>query len=411
MRKTLMMVILLLTAALANAGEVVTVDGVTYVKNGAEPASGVTELELNELWRAGGADDEEVFFGVITQVESDADGNLYLLDTQLSQVMVFDAEGEMTGTLSRQGEGPGEVNIPADMCFMPDGSLGLMQSFPGKVVKVSLDDSPMGNLVPGGGPAAGGFLLLRDINASGDNLVSCGEMIRPNEAQTGQNRTAFLSAFDAEGNKTVTFLEHTREWDFASGQFTWSEVDEYFVHYRKWDTGPDGRVYAAPNRENYEIHVWNADGTLDRIIERECPRWVRTDEENARIDAAMENLKRQFGQIPVTTEVSEYSEAVSSLFVTPDNELWVLTSHGILGLDEGVLNVYDVFDADGDFDRQVKVMCEGDSLQDAMMFTRDGRVVVVTGFMDAVQALQGGGQAAGEEEEAEPMEVICYAVK
>jgi len=410
MRKMFLMVVLLLTAVVANAGEVVTVDGVTYVKNGAEPASGVQELNLTEQWRAGGADDEEVFFGVITQVESDEDGNLYLLDTQLSQVMVFDADGEMTGTLSRPGEGPGEVNIPADMCFMPDGSLGLMQSFPGKVVKVSLDDSPMGNLVPGGGPAGGGFLLLRDINASGDHLVSCGEMIRPNEAQTGQNRTAFLAAFDAEGNKTTTFLEHSREWDFASGQFTWNEIDEYFVHYRKWDAGPDGRIYAAADRENYEVHVWNSDGTLDRIIERECPRWVRTADENERIDAGMENLKRQFGQIPVNTEVSEYAEAVTSLFVSPDNELWVLTNAGIIGLDDGVLSIYDVFDADGNFDRQVKVMCDGDGLQDAMIFTRDGRAVVVTGFMDAVTALQGGAAAADEEEEAEPMEVICYSV-
>ena len=411
MRKLLLMTVLLLSAVAASGGEFVSVDGTTHVKNGAEPAQGVKDLEMVEQWRAGGADDEEVFFGVVTQVESDTDGNLYLLDTQLSQVMVFDADGAMTGTLSRPGEGPGEVNIPADMCFMPDGSLGLMQSFPGKVVKVSLDDSPMGNLVPGGGPAAGGFLLMRDINSSGDQLVGCGEMIRPNEAQTGQTRTAFLSAFDADGNKTATFLEKSREWEFASGNFTWDEAVEYFVHYRKWDTGPDSRIYAAPSRDNYEIHVWKTDGTLDRIIEREYERWVRTDEENELVDKAMENLKRQFGGIPVETKVSEFAEAVNSLFVSPDNELWVLTNHGIRDLPEGVMNIYDVFDAEGHYDRQVKIKCDGNGEQDALMFTRDGRVVVVTGFMDAVTALQGGGAAEEGEEEAEPMEVICYSVK
>ena len=387
-----------------------TVDGTTHVKNGSVPAKGVQDLTLTEQWRAGGADDEEVFFGVITQVESDADGNLYLLDTQLSQVMVFDAEGSMTGTLSRPGEGPGEVNIPVDMCFMPDGSLGLMQTFPGKVVKVGLDDSPMGNLVPGGGPAAGGFLLLRDINASGDHLVSCGEVIRPNEAQTGQTRTAFLAAYDDEGNKTATFLEKSREWEFASGNFTWDETTEYFVHYRKWDAGPDGRVYAAPSRDNYEIHVWNPDGTLDRVIERDFTRWLRTDEENEQIAEGMENLKRQFGGIPVETKVSEYAEAVNSLFVSPQGELWVLTNFGIRDLPEGVMNIYDVFDAEGHYDRQVRVLCEGNGEEDALMFTRDGRLIMVTGFMDAVTALQGGGAAAEDEEEAEPMEVICYAV-
>lgn len=411
MRKLIVLLMMMALAAAATAGELTTVDGVTHVKNAATPSNGVVEMGGEELWRAGGADDEEVFFGVVTQVESDDTGNIYLLDTQLSQVMVFDADGMMTHTLSREGEGPGEVRMPADMCFMPDGTLGLMQSFPGKIVKVTLDDQPAGEMAPGGGPASGGFLLMRDINLAGDHVVGCGEMIRPNADQTGQTRTAFLTAFDGEGGEVVDFLEKTREWVFANGDFTWDETAEYFVHYRKWDTGPDGRVYAAPSRDSYEVHVWNADGTLDRIIELEHEAWKRDAEENERLAEGMENLKRQFGGIPVQTKVSEYAECIASLFISPDNELWVQSTQGARDQDEGVLSTYDVFDAEGHYDRQVRVTLPGDGMEDALMFTRDGRVIVVTGFMSAVQALQGGGQASDDEEEAEPMEVICYAVK
>ncbi len=411
MRKLIVLLMMMALATAATAGELTTVDGVTHVKNAATPTNGVVEMGGQELWRAGGADDEEVFFGVVTQVESDDTGNIYLLDTQLSQVMVFDADGMMTHTLSREGEGPGEVRMPADMCFMPDGTLGLMQTFPGKIVKVTLDDQPAGEMAPGGGPASGGFLLMRDINLAGDHVVGCGEMIRPNADQTGQNRTAFLTAFDGEGAEVVDFLEKTREWVFANGDFTWDETAEYFVHYRKWDTGPDGRVYAAPARDSYEVHVWNADGTLDRIIELEHEAWKRDAEENERLAEGMENLKRQFGGIPVQTKVSEYAECIASLFISPDNELWVQSTQGARDQDEGVLSTYDVFDAEGHYDRQVRVTLPGDGMEDALMFTRDGRVIVVTGFMSAVQALQGGGQASDDEEEAEPMEVICYAVK
>ena len=56
--------------------------------------------------------------------------------------------------------------------------------------------------------------------------------------------------------------------------------------------------------------------------------------------------------------------------------------------------------------------CEGDGENDIIIWTPDGNAVMVTGFTEAVQALQSQG-AAGEEEdeeEAEPMEIIYLKV-
>jgi len=400
--------LILLLATTVMSADVVTVDGVTHVRNGAQPRDGVQELNLEELWRVGG-EDEEIFFGVVTQVESDDAGNIYLLDTQLSQVMVFDRDGAFTGTISREGEGPGEVRMPADMCFMPDGSLGLMQSFPGKVTMVSLDDEPVGTIVPGEGAEAGGFLLMRDINTAGGLLVGCGEKISPFEDQSGQTRTSFLSAFDETGAKLHDYLTFSRVWAWAN--MVWDETDEYFVHYRKWDAGPDGRVYAAASRNNYEIHVWNIDGSPVHVIERVYDRLERDQDALTRIEQGMENLKRQFGPISVETRTEKMEQDIISLFVHPDGDLWVLSSRGQFDLPDGVLSSYDVFDGKGEFIRQVRVMAPGDSQEDAVMFARDGRVLVVTGFTSAVTALQGGGAASEDEEEPAPMEVICYSVR
>ena len=82
---------------------------------------------LEELWRAGG--DDELLLGRIEEVRLGPDGNLYLMDQQLSQVLVLSPDGEYMRTLSREGEGPGEVRRPAGMLFMPDGNLGLLQPF------------------------------------------------------------------------------------------------------------------------------------------------------------------------------------------------------------------------------------------------------------------------------------------
>ncbi len=49
--------------------------------------------ELTELWRAGGEDDE-IFFGSVAAIRSDPDGNILILDGQLSEVHVYTPDGE-----------------------------------------------------------------------------------------------------------------------------------------------------------------------------------------------------------------------------------------------------------------------------------------------------------------------------
>jgi len=212
---TLMGVFILIGSALfplgvAAAGEEITIEGVLHVKNSATPGEGTETVGLEELWRAGG-DDEEVLFGLITQVISDDDGNVYLLDTQLSEVQVFTAEGEQLETLSRQGEGPGETNSPVDMLFMPDGSIGLVQSFPGKIVKVALNGDPAGSFTTGGGdPAEGGFVALIDVKQAAGNLVLGGIRITMDQAAGIQTRTNFLASFEKDGQQKVSYLEKAR---------------------------------------------------------------------------------------------------------------------------------------------------------------------------------------------------------
>ena len=399
--------LVLAMAAGSGAGEIVTVDGVTHVRNGAEPSGGVETMELRELWRAGGEDDD-VFFGLITQVVVGDDGRIYLLDTQLSEVRVYSPDGENLGTLSREGDGPGEVRGPVDLFFTPEGNLGLMQTFPGKIVIIDTAGDPVDTYTPGGNePAAGGFLVLQDAMSYGDDYLMCGISISQTEPMK-QTRTSFLSAFDAEGNETVKYLEKVDHWDLSN--FTLSELDQYFVNFRRWTVGGDGRVYGAPERNDYRIHVMNPDGGKDRIIEREYAPMMRDERAMSVINNAMDAARQQFGPLEIKTEV-EKTEPVFRfpLHVAQDGSLWVLPSRGALDQPEGVMCTFDVFDPEGRFAKQVQVLCEGDGEDDGFIFAGPDRVVVVTGFMDAVLAIQGGG-AQDDEEEPEPMSIICYAI-
>jgi hypothetical protein len=392
----------------AYGGEEVTIEDVLHIKNSSAPAEGVEIIELEELWRAGG-DDEDVLFGLITQVISDDEGNVYLLDTQLSEVPVFGPDGELLRTLSRQGEGPGETNRPVDMLFMPDGSIGLVQSFPGKIVKVTKGGEPAGTFTVGGDdPTQGGFALFLDAKQAAGNLVIGGMRIVVNQAEGSQVRTNFLASFSDDGKETVRYLELDQTMNFANLKI--EEKNQYFVHFRHWALGPDGRVYTAPHRNQYAIEVFKPDGTKDRVIEREFESWKRTEKDMARVNSIADAQKRQ-SPIEFEVELCETEPDVSSLRIASDGSLWVLSSRSTREQLEGVMATYDVFDADGHFIKQVAVKCDGDGQEDGLIFVGDDRILHVTGFLDAVVALQGGSVAEAEGEEPEPMEAICYKIK
>ena len=89
----------------------------------------------------------------------------------------------------------------------------------------------------------------------------------------------------------------------------------------------------------------------------------------------------------------------------------MVPSTGSIDQPEGVVGVYDVFDKDGHYARRVTLKGQGDPAFDGQFFVKD-RLFVVTDWLNALMALQGGAGAAGEaDEDAEPMEIISYQIR
>jgi len=398
------MLVILTSPAMAD--QEVDQDGVPHIMNETTPSEDGVTVELEEVWRHGGEDDED-FYGMISQCVVGDDGTIYLLDTRMSEVPVYSPDGERLTTLSREGDGPGEVRIPSGMLFMPDGTLGLVQVFPGKITKISTDGTPAG-VMEIGDPTTGGFLQMFDCVSGGGQVIVTAEAINPENGGLAQKRTNFVAAFDEEGNETVRYYENSYTWDFTD--FTFDEAAMNRIDFRKVAVGRDGRVYVAPERDQYVINVYLADGTLERVIEREYTHRDRDDEEYNRIKTVMET---QLAQIPNAKIVPARNEPdIGGLRIGNDGNLWVTTSKSGLDQPEGILTTWDVFSPDGQFIRTVSAMCDGDGENDILIWTPDGNAVVVTGFTEAVQALQSGG-AGGEteeEDEAEPMEVVYLKV-
>lgn len=395
--------IVLMIALPALAVEKVQIDGVLHMKNPATPTNGNRVIDLEEVWRHGGEDDED-FFGMVSQCVVGDDGTIYLLDTRMAEIPVYSSDGERTGTLSRQGDGPGETRMPSNLLFLPTGDLGIVQVFPGRITTIGLDGTP-GPVINVGGPATqGGFLQMFDCVTAGPDLIVTAEKIDP-QGPTAQKRINFVASFDLQGTEQVRFFEQSVDWDFTN--FTWDEAEINRVDFRAVAAGPDGRVYIASQRDAYRIEVFNADGTLERVIERDYEPVARTDSE---YNQMMTLLETQLAPIPnAQIKIRRTLPDIGGLVFGNDGNLWVSTSRSGREQPEGILATYDVFTPDGEFIETVSARCPGEGDNDVLFWTPTGDAVVVTGFQDAAMALQSqGALAEGEDGEAEPMEVIYY---
>lgn len=404
---TLSALVALAVAMPAAGAEEVMKDGVLHVVNGAEPAGGRQTLELEELWKVGGEDDEETVFGIINKVLIDDDHNIYLLDAQLSEISVFSPEGELVNTLGREGDGPGEFRGPTDMCFLPDGTIGVLQAFPGKIIKLNLDNTSAGTW-PVGDPTKGAFYIMRGLRAGGGLIVAGGTEQHIDQTAGIVTRETFLSSISTEGLRDQTFASNTMTIKFQELEFAEKTLIDGAD--RRFDVGPDGRVAVAIPRNGYEVSLFNADGTLERVFSREYEPWVRDERAAGIWQRIMETIQsQQAPNAPVSWEDTEPD--VELIRMADDGSVWILNSRAMWTETPGAFTYFDVFSPEGIFEKQVEVVCEGNPQDDMLFFAGDDLAFKVGGFWDAALSRFGGANSAEDDEEAEPMSVTCYRVK
>jgi len=157
---TIVAVAILTQAASAQIwqGRSETMDGVLRVENPAAPLLPPETLEAEELWRVS-SDADDHLLGSIRNIVVDGDGNTYMLDRQLKEVVFYTASGDYLMTLGGNGEGPGEFVIPGELFVTADGVVGVMQVMPGRIVMLAPNGDPLpSHPVPE--PPDGGLFML-----------------------------------------------------------------------------------------------------------------------------------------------------------------------------------------------------------------------------------------------------------
>ena len=388
------------TGAATWDGSEETRGGVLHVLNPAAPAETPETIAPEEMWRLGGEDeDEDLIFGVLTSIATDSEGNVYLLDMQLSQVYVYSSDGEYLNTIGREGEGPGEFRRAGDMFIAPDGNVAVMQRMPGKIVLLSTQGDPMGDWpMPGGND--GSPMFLRGGGPAGDGLVLAMGAFKRSEQKVEITQT--LARVSAAGDIVATYSEKNRTRDFANMSF-----DEKSDARVLWTADRDGRVFTNDDFDRYAINVFDRSGKLERVIEREYEHRKRSAEEMERNKPRV-MIRRGNHRMEPETKASPTDRDVMDLQWREDGTLWVLPSRGAYDQGDGVIASFDIYDGQGKFVRQVSIRGEGSFDADGLHFVGD-RMYVVRGLRSAQDAMHGEGGGGGEDaEDPGPMAVICY---
>ena len=174
------------------------------------------------------------------------------------------------------------------------------------------------------------------------------------------------------------------------------------------------RVIVATERNEYRLDVFRPDGTLDFVFTRPYKSWKRSSEEITRLkETAMPFRRRNHAAPEFVVEPTE--KDILQVRTTADGNIWVLPSRGIREQPTGIHSTWDIFADDGNFVEQVAISCPGRGQKDALFFAGDDIVVLVREHADAMAAFRGGSSedsdAEGFDEDAMPLEVICYQVR
>ncbi len=375
----------------------------TIVDNPAHPAGGVETIAMNEQWRLGG-EDEDFFFGTISRIHQDKAGKIYILDGQLCQVHVLNGDGELLTSLGSEGDGPGEMRGPGDFYVSPDGTVNILQSFPGKIVKIAADGTPAGttDFTVDGVKAPFG-VLIRGLETEKGLYLGGIQMEFGGTGQSKQNY--FLSFCDKDGGQIDRLVKKLHVIDYSDFRMEENAMD---FAWARMDIGPSGQLFIANSRNEYSISVMDPDGTVTRIINRTYQAAPRTERQKEIAEQIIDAIAK-YHPVPLRSKEIEKTEpAIGGFSVMNDGRIWVQASVSDEALPAGTWNLFDVFSPEGKLERQVALTGSFNRNRDAAYLLPDGRLIVVTGALDAFLNQMGASGDSEASQEATLLEVICF---
>jgi hypothetical protein len=320
-------------------GTVEEVDGVVVVKNPKEPMEENYEIEfVEDLFIGVEEGDKEYMLYRPNAIDADSGGNIYILDSGAIKLRKYDAQGKFIMDLSREGQGPGELEYPSAFCLDSQNNVyivdirkievldenGVYQrtfKFDFSISAIVIDDRS--HLILG----------YHSYKETADGEVS-------DFARIAYFDPATEDLFDFYIQERMTF--RTVQNDDLYFEFP------YFV---RWDRDSGGNIYAA-TATDYTIHVFSPEGKLRWKFSRDIdPLPVENSIKKKVIEqlGGSELPDRKVSESQDYRKYLEHHAVFASISVDEEDRIWVENYYPrVIGRTRG-FSTYDVFSSDGKF--------------------------------------------------------------
>lgn len=337
-----------------------TVDGVERLTYGAERAAPLGwSLDTATVIGGFGVDDPDYQFGGLATdgLAADAEGNLYVLDSDGIRVLGYAPDGSFLGSWGREGGGPGELGGgfgggPRTMAMGPGDTLWIGDRGNQRFTLLPVDGGdPASVPLPGTSVSIGGKMA---VDSAGALALLSSFSFRPGEAEGMPPRP--LVRFDRAGEPGDTV------WTFpapatdvvtisAGGNNLMMMMSQVFSPGFSWVRFADGGL-ALQESAAYQIQFTDPDGTLRRIVRREpAPRPTSEEDRRRFLDSLMTppeeesqfdtpEIRRQRAE---ATTFADLIPRIIELRRDTKGRLWV----GVSESTPRTIERIDVYDADG----------------------------------------------------------------
>jgi hypothetical protein len=310
-------------------GSVEEQDGVTVVKNPAQPIYSNDVFRLEEDLTIDNVEEEEGFtFQDITHLIVDDDENIYASDSKAAFIKVFDKSGNYLRTIGKKGQGPGEFVYPFEILVMPQGELMVNDLNQLRVHFFSLDGKFLRQF------SSSTMAMFRRPRVDSEGHIIVGHV------NVGDPVETVLKKLDSDLNPVLTLA--TRP--VVSKPPT---NFEYFEVRRStnlvWDIAMEDNIVWGVF-DKYEIFMNNPEGKLIRKIVREYDGIGINKEEEEKL------IKAWFGNNPVPPQMTiKFPKVYPPFFRFTCDEEGRIFAQTYEKTEDEEEYYYDVFDSEGKY--------------------------------------------------------------
>ena len=320
-------------------GEIETIDGVKVVHNfepvpeeSFKPIEFIVDLSIGEE-----EDDVNYMFSRPRDIDTDIQGNIYVLDLEEQTIKKYDAQGKHIKNISRAGQGPGEFEYPRYLCISETGNIYVADLFESKIEVFNLEGEYQRVL---------NVKNLDEISVTrNEELIMGGKY--PEKGKKDEIQYSYkVGKYEQQKNEILDFYsqEQLRTARVSDGTFTFE-----FPLFVKWDINSQNHIVIA-TANKYEMNVFTPEGGLLYKFNLDRKPIPVKDEVKRKISEIFKRLRIGLGiDDPETRKIVGYYPVFNSISIDENDRIWIEHYEPFFKDIPRTETTYDVFSSDGKF--------------------------------------------------------------